>query len=138
MVFFPGIDGEAAVDLRCSVVTGTEFTEMRKIKIATDLPPLEGEDESVPVPMRLVPRFDAWSTIIESIPRHLLLCERLWPRCMELLTHAQQVSPLFLPWFSQNFHNIHRLQHRRLRWRSMPCPRSRPDKKSVFFLLNHS
>ncbi len=87
--FFPEIDGDIAVDIRWSVATCVQHTETRKLQIASRLPPVDGEDESIPVSMRLEPRYDAWLTKFAGIPKHLLLCERMWSRCYELFLPRQ-------------------------------------------------
>jgi hypothetical protein len=87
--FFPDVDGDIAVDIRWSAATRKQHTEARKLQITANLPPIDDADESLPASMRREPRYDAWLAKFEGVPRHMLLCERMWPRCYELVLPRQ-------------------------------------------------
>lgn len=86
---FPVINGETAIDIRSFVLNDNEHTQLKKVQLATFLPPFSDEDESIPLLMRLEPRYDAWLEEFEAVPTHLLVCERMWPRCYELFVSQQ-------------------------------------------------
>ncbi len=81
----PNVDGEAATALRLLVVSGDRgpFDE-RRSAIALKLPPVDDEDDSLPMIPLMGVRFERWLDAFGRLPRHVLLCERLWPRCMGL------------------------------------------------------